>query len=263
MVVVAGAAIATIVVGDAGSSIGDDLRWLISGAGRRSLFNTAVWLIAVPAGSVVIALGLAWAAQRARRIDTITSLVMVPAVLAPTVVAVVWQGLVAFRAAGSDQVGLLNALLGVVGVGPVAWLVQPYVNVVVLAGALVWTSVGIALLLLRAAVTRVPQELVDAARIDGASETQVFTRVTVPTIKGAMILAAAVTAVMVVRTIDLILVATGGEHGTSLLGSTSLHVAIDLARSARGALAALVMALVVAPFAALLLARQRRSGVAR
>lgn len=263
IVAVVGVALATLVTGDPGSGLVDDLRWLVSGGGRRALFNTVVWLMIVPGIAVTAALGLAWAAQRTRHIDTVSSLVMVPVVLAPTVVAVVWQGLVAFRAAGTDQVGLLNAMLGVLGFGPVAWLVQPHVNVVVLAGALVWSSTGLALLVLRAAVTRVPRELIDAARVDGATENQLFARVTVPTIKGAVVVSAAVTAVVVLRTVDLVLVATGGDHGTSLLGTASVQAAFDQARSARGVLVAAVLGLLVLPPAAVLLGRQRRYGAVR
>lgn len=247
------------VVNGGTSNLTDHLRFLVSdAASREAIRNTVVWVIGVGIGTTVLGLVLAVIADRLRASRLLASVVLVPTVLAPAAVAVIWRSTLAFRPAGTDQVGLVNAVLGLGGLSPVAWLTQVPINTLLLAAALVWMQTGLAMLILSAAVARVPSDVRDAARVDGASETQIFGRITVPTIRGAVVLAGLSSAVVAVRVFDLVKVATDGQYSTSVLGTEMFDHAFVHDQSGRGATLALLMAFLVAPVAVLAARRMRR-----
>ena len=246
-------------VADGRLAVVDHLGWLLGSGGRTAVANTIGWAIIVPVGSVAIALGLAHLADRLRAERLVVSVIVAPAMVSLVAVAVTWRLLLAFRPAETDQVGPINQIVTTVGLSPVAWLVQPPANTVLLAGALIWATTGLCLLVLLGAVRRVPEDLRDAARVDGATEAQVFTRVTVPTIKGSMAVAAAATAIVSIRAFDLVQVATGGEHGSEVLSTAMVHEGLVGAHAGRGAALATFMALIILPVALVLLRRARRA----
>ena len=242
----------------------EHLRWLVSGAGgRTALRNTVVWAVAVPLLSVAAALGLALVADRFRSRGLLETVVVVPAIISLVVVAVQWRLLLVFRPAGTDQVGVANQVMVSAGLDPVAWLVQAPVNTLLLAGGLVWATTGICLLLLSTAAQRVPDDVRDAARVDGADETQVFVRVTVPSIKGSIVAAAAATAIISIRVFDLVQVATGGAHGTEVASTAMVDTAFVANDPGRGAMLAVALGLLTVPFAAVLMRRLARAEASR
>ncbi len=241
------------------SNLADHLRFLVSdGAAREAVRNTVVWVVGVGIGATVLGLALAVIADRLRARRLLVAVVLVPAVIAPAAVAVIWRSTLAFRPAGTDQVGLVNGLLGVGGLNPVAWLTQVPINTLLLAAALVWMQTGVAMLILSAAVARVPNDVREAARVDGANEMQIFGRITVPTIKGAVLLAGLSSAVVAVRVFDLVKVATDGQFATSVLGTEMFDQAFVHDHTGRGATLAMVMLVLVAPVAFLAVRRLLR-----
>jgi alpha-glucoside transport system permease protein len=241
-----------------------ELAWVATDGGARlALRNTIVWLVVVTAGSTVAGLALAWVAERLRAQRVLVPLVAVPTAVALTVVAVVWRALAAFRPAGTDQVGVINQVLAVPGLDPVAWLVQAPVNTVVLAGALVWVQTSVALLVLSVAIARVPGDVRDAARVDGATDLQVFGRITVPSIRGAIVLAALSSAAVAIKVFDLVTVATDGQFSTAVLGTESIDQAMRQGAPGRGAALAVLMLLLLAPLALVAVLRARRGSLPR
>lgn len=242
----------------------DHLGWLLSSSGARTaLRNTVAWAVLVPTISVSVALGLAMLAERLRSGRLLVTVVLAPAMVSFAAVAVTWRILLAFRPAGTDQVGLLNQMVTTLGLDPVAWLVQPPVNTVLIAGGLVWATAGVCVLVLSAAIARVPEEVRDAARVDGADQTQVFARVTLPSIKGAVVVAAAVTAIMSIRVFDLVWITTGGDHGSTVAGTAMFQTALVEDQPGRGAALAVAMLVLIVPAATVLVRRVRRAEALR
>jgi alpha-glucoside transport system permease protein len=237
-----------------------DLGWALGDGGARlALRNTVVWIVVVAIGSTAAGLVLAWMAERLRAQRVLVPLVLIPTVVAPTVVAVAWRALLAFRPAGTGQVGLANRIAAVPGLDPVAWLAQAPLNTLLLAGALVWVQTGIAMLVLSVAIARVPGDVRDAARLDGATDLQVFGRITVPSITGAIIVAGLTSAAVTVKVFDLVTVATDGQHSTAVLGTESIHQAMRVGESGRGSALVVAMLVLVAPLGAWAVLRSRRA----
>ena len=103
---------------------------------------------------------------------------------------------------------------------PQAWttLLQPWNNLFLIV-IMVWLQVGFAMVLFSAAIKGIPAELVEAARVDGATERQVFRRVTVPMIRGTIITVATTTIILTLKIFDVVIVMTGGQFGTGVIAT--------------------------------------------
>jgi alpha-glucoside transport system permease protein len=247
---------------DGGSWVGfEHARFVFTDAGpREAIRNTVVWVVGVAAGSTVAGLALAALADRFRAERWVVPFLVLPTALSLVAVTVMWRLALAFRPAGTDQVGMLNGLLTTAGLDPVAWLTQAPVNTVLLAGILVWVQTGVALLVLVTAIARVPDDVRDAARLDGATEGQIFGRVTVPSIKGAIALAGLSGAAVAIRVFDIVRIGTDGQYRTSVLATEMFDQAFVHNDSGRGATLAVLMLVLMLPIATLAVRRVRRGG---
>ncbi|HMC96808.1 MAG TPA: sugar ABC transporter permease, partial [Flavobacteriales bacterium] len=133
----------------------------------------------------------------------------------------VWRLLYAYRPEGRDQIGLQNAIVVGLGGHPVAWLEQSqfHLNSIFLMIMLLWAQVGFSMVLLSAAIKGVPVDTLEAARIDGANEPQIFFRVVVPQIRGTIITVFVTTLIATMKIFDIVYVMTNGNFNTNVLGN--------------------------------------------
>nr|WP_040695194.1 sugar ABC transporter permease [Nocardia vinacea] len=182
-----------------------------------ALRNTAVFTVFTLVPTVVI--GLAVAAVLNRKlagIGVFRTIAFLPLVASTVAMAVVWR----FIFTTDD--GLLNIMLGWVGIDPVPWLTDPDWALFSLSIVTVWKSVPFATVILLAAMQGVPETLYEAARIDGAGALRRFWSVTLPLIRGPLSFVFVITIINSVQAFDQAYALTGGnggpETGTYLLG---------------------------------------------
>ncbi|MEV6341617.1 sugar ABC transporter permease [Nocardia vinacea] len=182
-----------------------------------ALRNTAVFTVSTLVPTVVI--GLAVAAVLNRKlagIGVFRTIAFLPLVASTVAMAVVWR----FIFTTDD--GLLNIMLGWVGIDPVPWLTDPDWALFSLSIVTVWKSVPFATVILLAAMQGVPETLYEAARIDGAGALRRFWSVTLPLIRGPLSFVFVITIINSVQAFDQAYALTGGnggpETGTYLLG---------------------------------------------
>lgn len=196
---------------------------LSSSAFRDTLFNTLLWILIVPAGTVIMGLAVATLADRlpARGENLVKTIVFLPMAISLVGASVVWNFVYEFRPAGQPQVGLLNSLIGGFGADPIAWLEKSdfHLNSLMLMVVLLWSQVGFAMVLLSAAVKGVPVDTVEAARIDGAGEKQIFFRVVVPQIKGTIVTVFVTVTIGVMKIFDIVYTMTNGRFNTNVVGN--------------------------------------------
>jgi alpha-glucoside transport system permease protein len=215
---------------------------------QQTLFNTFLWILIVPAATVVLGLAVATLADRlgTRSESLVKTLIFLPMAISFIGAATIWNFVYEARPAGQPQIGLQNAIIGVFGWGPVAWLEQSqfHLNSFFLMEVLLWMQVGFAMVLLSAAVKGVPIDTLEAARIDGASERQIFFRVVVPQIKGTIITVFVTVTIGVMKIFDIVYVMTNGNFNTNVIGNeffNQLNTNFN-----NGAASAIVMMLMVA-----------------
>ncbi len=188
---------------------------------RQTLLNTLLWIIIVPAATVVIGLAVAVLSDRLRPSAEkfAKTIIFLPMAISMVGAATVWRFVYAFRPPGQEQIGLQNAVVGVFGKDPVPWLQQTtlHLNSILLMVMLLWAQVGLSMVLLSAAIKGVPTDTLEAARIDGANERQIFFRVVIPQIMGTIVVVFVTTTITVMKTFDIVYVMTNGNFNTNIL----------------------------------------------
>jgi alpha-glucoside transport system permease protein len=190
---------------------------------QDTIFNTLLWMLVVPASCVVLGLAVATLADRLgpRGEKTSKTIIFLPMAISMVGAATIWRFVYYAAPEGQPQIGLFNALRDGVGMSPVPWLQQSdwHFNSFLLMVVLLWSQVGFSMVLLSAAVKGVPGDTLEAARIDGASERQIFFKVVVPQIKGTIITVYITVLIGVMKVFDIVYVMTNGNFNTNVLGN--------------------------------------------
>jgi alpha-glucoside transport system permease protein len=210
-----------------------------------ALWNNVLWILFYVSLTVLFGLMIAVMATRVRYEASIKAIVFLPQAIAATSLAVIWR----FVYSPDPDTGLLNALLGVFGAGPVSLLGNPSTVNWALIAVGIWGSVGFATVILSAAIKGISSEVLEAARVDGATETQIFWRVIVPMVSLPISVVAVTLVVNVIKLFDLIYVMTAGGPGTSsrVIAFSMYQEAFPQGQFGYGATIAVVMVLLLIP----------------
>jgi alpha-glucoside transport system permease protein len=210
-----------------------------------ALWNNVLWLIFYVTLTVFLGLVIAVMATRVRYEAAIKAVVFLPQAIAATSLAIIWR----FVYAPDPDIGLVNALGGTVGIDPISILGNPDTVNWALIAVGIWGSVGFATVILSAAIKGISSEVLEAARVDGATETQIFWRVIVPMVSLPISVVAVTLVVNVIKLFDLIYVMTNGGPGSSsrTIAFSMYQEAFPQGRFGYGAAIAMVMLILLIP----------------
>jgi multiple sugar transport system permease protein len=170
--------------------------------------NTVVFTLGTVVPTVLISLVVAGVLNRkVKGIGIFRTIVFLPLAISSVVMAVVWQFVF-----NTDN-GLLNIMLGWIGIGPIPWLVEPRWAMISLCVVSVWRSVPFATVILLAAMQGVPETVYEAAKIDGAGEIRQFVSITVPLIRGAISFVVVISVIHAFQAFDMVYVLNGANGG--------------------------------------------------
>jgi alpha-glucoside transport system permease protein len=215
---------------------------------RDSLFNNLMWLIIVPAVTVAIGVVVAVLADKLSPTSekVSKSLIFVPMAISFVGAASIWRLVYQYDPPGSAQTGLLNGIWTALGGKPVAWygVSTANLNDMLLMVIVIWLQVGFAMILLSSAIKGVPEDTLEAARIDGASEFQIFRQVVLPQIRGTMITVFITVLILVLKIFDVVYVTTNGRDKTNVIANLFFQ---EIFRNGNnGAASAIVVILLIA-----------------
>ncbi|MDQ1628467.1 MAG: alpha-glucoside transport system permease protein [Actinomycetota bacterium] len=189
---------------------------------RQTLFNTVLWIVVVPAATIILGLAIAVLADRLKpgSEKLAKTTIFLPMAISAVGAGTIWRFIYATNPPNEPQLGLQNAIVTGLGHDPVNWLQLNtlHFNSFELMVILLWAQVGFAMVLLSAAIKGVPTETLEAARIDGASELQIFGRVIVPQIWGTVITVFITVTIGVMKIFDIVYVMTNGNFNTNVVG---------------------------------------------
>jgi alpha-glucoside transport system permease protein len=213
----------------------------------RSIRNTLGWSIVVPLVATGVGLIFAVLADRLTRLESISkSLIFLPMAISFVGASVVWGFIYDFRVFG-NQTGLLNGIMVALGRDPVAWLSWEPWNNLFLMVIMIWMQTGFAMVILSAAIKSVPDDLLEAGRIDGASELQIFRRITVPSIMSAIVVVLTTIIINTLKVFDIVWVLTNGGSGTEVIAERMIRWSFAFRNGGRGAAIAVILFLAVVP----------------
>jgi alpha-glucoside transport system permease protein len=181
--------------------------------------NNFLWLLVVPALATVFGLVVAVLADRVWWGNFAKSMVFMPMAISFVGASVIWKFVYDYRGPQADQIGILNAMVMGMGFEPQAWVTLPFWNNFFLMAILVWIQTGFAMVILSAALRGVPTETIEAARIDGASELQIFFEIMVPQVMSTILVVWTTITITVLKVFDIVMAMTGGQWDTSVLGN--------------------------------------------
>lgn len=181
--------------------------------------NNLLWLLVVPAASTVLGLVVAVLADRVWWGHVAKTLVFMPMAISFVGASVIWKFVYDYRGPDAEQIGIVNALVQGMGLEPQAWITLPLWNNFFLMAILVWIQTGFAMVILSAALRGVPNDTIEAARIDGASELQIFFSIMVPQVMSTILVVWTTITITVLKVFDIVMAMTGGQWDTSVLAN--------------------------------------------
>ncbi|HJR87458.1 MAG TPA: sugar ABC transporter permease [Acidimicrobiia bacterium] len=215
-----------------------------------SIRNSVIWVILVPIVAVAIGLGFATLADKlGKKTETAAkSLIFLPMAISFVGASVVWTFVYNFRPEGfGQQIGLLNALKVVTGSDPVNWIQVPLWNNLFLMVILIWLQTGFAMVILSSAIKGVPVDEIEASRIDGANEWQVFRRIVVPSIASTLVVVWTTVLITTWKVFDIVFVMTGGGFDTSVVAERMVTEFFTFNNNGMGAALAVLLFIAVLP----------------
>ena len=184
------------------------------------LRNTVLWVVFVPIVSTVIGLAIAYMTDRMKRASAVKSLIFMPMAISFVGASVIWGFMYNFEPSEDKvEIGLLNAILRSIGAEPRNFLLEPPWNTFFLIAVLVWIQTGFAMVILSAAMKNIPDEVVEAAMLDGASNWRRFLRVTLPMIRGTVVVVLTTITIGTLKVFDIVRTMTGGNFQTNVIAN--------------------------------------------
>ncbi|MEP7241663.1 MAG: sugar ABC transporter permease [Devosia sp.] len=213
----------------------------------RAALNNLGWLIIVPSVSTAFGLVIATLADRLWWGNIAKSLVFMPMAISFVGASVIWKFVYTYRAENLEQIGVLNAIVTALGFPAQTWLTIPVLNSLMLMVILIWIQTGFAMVILSAALRGIPEETLEAARIDGANSVQIFFTIMIPQIWGTIIVVWTTITITVLKVFDIVFAMTNGEFQTQVLANLMYQWMLIYGDFGRGSTLAVILMLAVAP----------------
>ena len=211
------------------------------------LRNNLLWLVLGTGASVLLGLVFAGLFDRIRRESVAKTIVFLPLAISLIGASVIWTFVYAWQPAGSQQIGVLNAIVVAFGGQPIPWLTTSRINVICEIVILIWLQTGFAMVVLSAAIKGVSGEILEAGRLDGANERQVFTGIIVPMIRGSIVTVTTTIAIVTIKIFDIVFATTGGRFNDDVVANRMFHEIFQFFDDGRGAALATVLFIAVLP----------------
>jgi alpha-glucoside transport system permease protein len=188
------------------------------------LINNLMWIAIVPILTVSLGLAIAQLANNVgpRQEKVLKSIFFMPMTISFVSAAVIWRYIYAYSPEGGEQIGLFNAIWTALGGEPQTWFqIEAFkFNNILLMIILIWLSAGYAMVLLSAAIKSVPEDTLEAGRVDGASTGQIFFKIILPQIWPTAIAVFITVLIGAMKVFDIVLAMTGGNYNTTVLAQT-------------------------------------------
>ncbi len=223
--------------------------WIFTAPGNSTfLINTVLWIVVAPVLSTALGLTLALLLDRMRRESISKSLIFMPMAISFVGAGIIWGLVYEYRDPSQPQVGLLSQIAMWLGVSdPPNWLLwQPFNNFFLMV-IMIWIQTGFAMVVLSAAIKAISADVVEAAELDGATGWRLFSRVTIPMIRGTLIVVLTTIIIAVLKVFDIVRTMTNGNFGTQVVANEMYAQAFVQFDVGRGSALAVVLFLAVVP----------------
>lgn len=226
---------------------------------RKVVLNTLLWVALVPTLSTLVGMVYAILVDRSKVEALAKALVFLPMAISMVGASIIWKFVYEYRPEGSDQIGLFNAILDGLGIEPVQFMLsQPWNNFWLII-VMVWIQAGFAMTVISAAIKAIPDDIVEAAKIDGTGAWNLFRFITLPSIRGSLVVVLTTIAIGTLKVFDIVRTMTGGQFGTSVIANEFYNKAFRYSQYGEGAALAVLLFIMVIPIVVYNVIQLRRS----
>jgi alpha-glucoside transport system permease protein len=183
----------------------------------KVLRNTLLWVLLTPTLSTGIGLVYAVLVDRVKFEKFAKAMLFLPMAISMVGASIIWKFVYNYRSGDSTQIGLLNQILVWLHLDTFNFLLQSPWNTLFLIVILIWIQAGFAMTLLSASIKAIPEDMLEAARLDGVGAWQMFRHITVPSIRPTLIVVLTTITIATLKVFDIVQTATGGNFNTSVL----------------------------------------------
>jgi alpha-glucoside transport system permease protein len=217
---------------------------------QEAFLNNLLWIVFGTSMSVIFGLLIAVLADRSVGDRTAKSFIFLPMAISFVGAGVFWKFVYAIRPAELPQIGILNALVVALSGEPQGWFVDttiiPWNNIflIVIMG---WLQTGFAMVIFSAALKGISTEILEAGRVDGASEVRIFFQIMIPSIQGTIITVTTTILIFALKIFDIVWVMTGGQFGTEVIATAFYRQSFVARNAGLGSAIAVVLLITVIP----------------
>lgn len=191
-----------------------------------ALRNNALWLLLMVPGTIAGGLFFALLADRVRYESVAKAIIFLPTAISFIGAGIIWRFVYDIESGGGPQIGLLNAIIVGLGGRAVTWLSDPAINNFSLMLVGVWLWAGFCMTILSAAIKGVNAEILEASRVDGANEWQVFWEILFPSILPTIVVVTTTLAIIILKIFDVVFVMTDGNFGTEVIANRMFQLIV-------------------------------------
>jgi alpha-glucoside transport system permease protein len=233
--------------------------WFIQDAGTlEALRNSVLWVVFMTAGVVGLGLLIAILVDRVRYEPIAKSVIFVPLAISFVAAGIIWQFMYQYQPENRAQTGTLNALIGIVGMGPIRWTQEQPINNFALIFIGIWMWTGFAMVILSAGLKGISTELLEASRVDGANEWQVFRNIILPLLTPTIFVVGTTIVITALKSFDIVFTVTNGGFGTDVIAREMWQQMFTFPGNfGRASAVAIVLLLAIIPFMAINVKRFR------
>lgn len=211
------------------------------------IVNTALWVLVVPVASIIVGLIYAIIVDRTRFEAVAKALIFLPMAISMVGASIIWKFMYEARPIQAEQIGLLNQIRKLVGLDSISFIsVQPW-NTFFLIVVMIWIQAGFAMTVLSAAIKAIPDEIVEAAKIDGARSWKLFFFITLPSIRSALIMVLTTIAIAALKVFDIVRTMTNGNFNTSVVANEFYVKSFRQSQPGLGSALAMLLFIMVIP----------------
>jgi alpha-glucoside transport system permease protein len=211
------------------------------------LLNTLLWIVIAPVVTTLLGLALALLVDRLKGQAVYKSLIFMPMAVSFVGASFIWRFVYEARDPAQPQIGLLSQIAILLGFHPPNWILTQPLNTFLLMVIMVWVQTGFAMVVLSAALKAVPDDVIEAARMDGAHGGRLLFFVTIPMIRNTLIVVLTTVMITTLKVFDIVRTMTGGNFGTQVLANEMYSQSFVQFNNGRGSALATILFLAVLP----------------
>ena len=226
--------------------------WAFTDPSTQSvLLNTLLWLVVAPLLSTGIGLTIAIVVDRMKRQALVKSLIFMPMAVSFVGASIIWKFVYDYRESSQPQDGLLSQVVIALGwKHPPNWLLSHPLNNFLLMVIMIWIETGFAMVVLSAAIKAVPDEIIEAAKVDGAKGFRLFSSIQIPMIRATLVVVLTTVMIATLKIFDIVRTTTGGNFGTDVASNDMYSKSFVENDIGKGSALALIIFLGVLPLIA-------------